>query len=126
MSADPRIPRDKSFFRIGEVARIATVSCSKLRFWEKRFDQLAPARGGTGQRRYTREDVKMILFVKDRAEEGYGLAAIEQQIASGTGRTGRLPELQLPQLDEDRLGPVLARVDRVSGLLARMNERLAR
>ena len=121
MSADPRIPGDKSFLRIGEVARIATVSCSKLRFWEKRFDRLAPARGGTGQRRYTREDVKMILFVKDRAEEGYGLAAIEQQIASGTGR----PQ-ELPQLDVDRLGPVLARVDRVSGLLARMNERLAR
>ena len=73
MSADHRIPGDKSFFRIGEVARIATVSCSKLRFWEKRFARLAPARGGTGQRRYTREDVKMILFVKDRAEEGFGV-----------------------------------------------------
>jgi len=121
MSVDSRIPGDKSFFRIGEVARIATVSCSKLRFWEKRFDRLAPARGGTGQRRYTREDVKMILFVKDRAEEGYGLSAIEHQIASGN-----LRPLDPPQLDLDRLGHLQERVDRVSGLLSRMNERLAR
>ncbi|MEC7752254.1 MAG: MerR family transcriptional regulator [Myxococcota bacterium] len=121
MSADPRIPGDKSFFRIGEVARIATVSCSKLRFWEKRFDRLAPARGGTGQRRYTREDVKMILFVKDRAEEGYGLSAIEQQITSGN-----LQPMEAPQLSLDRLEHVQERMDRVSGLLTRMNERLAR
>tara|TARA_B100000676_G_C17583714_1_gene583354 strand:+ start:35 stop:400 length:366 start_codon:yes stop_codon:yes gene_type:complete len=121
MSADPRIPGDKSFFRIGEVARIATVSCSKLRFWEKRFARLAPARGGTGQRRYTREDVKMILFVKDRAEEGFGLAAIEQQIASGN-----LRPIDPPELDLDRLEHLQERADRVSGLLARMYERLAR
>lgn len=121
MNGDPRIPGDQSFFRIGEVARIATVSCSKLRFWEKRFGALQPARGGTGQRRYTREDVKLILFVKDRAERGFGLGAIDAQLQSGA--LGAQSDLSV---EDGKLDLLRQRADRIADRLARMSERLSR
>ena len=121
MMRDSRIPGDQSFFRIGEVARIATVSCSKLRFWEKRFGSLQPARGGTGQRRYTREDVKLILFVKDRAARGFGLGAIDAQLQSGA--LGSKADLSVA---DDTVDILRQRVDGIADRLARMSERLSR
>lgn len=59
----PDIP-DKLFYRIGEVSRIAEVSPSVLRFWENEFPRIKPNRTETGQRRYRRSDVELILSIK--------------------------------------------------------------
>jgi DNA-binding transcriptional MerR regulator len=83
LADDPRLPTDQSFFRIGEVARITRTPASKLRFWETRFPQLTPVRGGTGQRRYTRCDVTMVFQIKELAAQGFGLTAIKRKLNTG-------------------------------------------
>lgn len=92
--AIPQLIPDKLYFRIGEVARICAVPSYVLRFWEREFPQLRPAKGGTGQRLYRRRDVEMALRVRQLLyEEGYTIPGARQclretgRIASQSGGT---------------------------------------
>jgi DNA-binding transcriptional MerR regulator len=59
----PEIP-DKLYFRIGDVARLASIKPYVLRFWETEFPGLGPKKSGTGHRLYRRKDVEMVLEIK--------------------------------------------------------------
>ena len=56
---------DRLFFSIKEVSEITGLSPSGLRFWEKEFSDLCPQRSGGGHRRYQKEDIGLILKIKD-------------------------------------------------------------
>ena len=60
-------------FTIGEVAAMVGVSTHTVRAWERRHHLLAPDRSGGGQRRYTSEDLELLLRVR-RAVAGRGLS----------------------------------------------------
>ncbi|SNB45357.1 MerR family transcriptional regulator [Geobacter sp. DSM 9736] len=55
---------DKLFFKIGEVAELASLRPSVLRFWESEFPALKPNKSRTGQRLYSRKDVETVLEIK--------------------------------------------------------------
>ena len=59
-----RIPDNKRFFRIGEVARIIGVEPYVLRYWEGEFPQIRPSRADSNQRTYQRKDLETIFEVK--------------------------------------------------------------
>jgi DNA-binding transcriptional MerR regulator len=61
---DPRVP-DKEAFRIGEVADLAGVTPSVLRFWESEFPTLRPTKTRAGQRLYRRADVEKVMRIRD-------------------------------------------------------------
>lgn len=56
---------DKLYFRIGEVSRLADVPASVLRFWESQFNRIKPRRTEAGQRLYRKQDVELILIIKN-------------------------------------------------------------
>lgn len=55
---------EKFFYKIGEVAGLAGVRTSVLRFWESEFPFLKPAKSNSGQRLYSKNEVELILQVK--------------------------------------------------------------
>ncbi len=55
---------DKQYFKIGEVAKLASLNTSVLRFWESEFDVLKPLKSRTGQRLYSRDDLALIFRIK--------------------------------------------------------------
>lgn len=55
---------DKSYFRIGEVARITGIKAYVLRYWETEFKDMAPPKSRSKQRMYRRRDIERILLVK--------------------------------------------------------------
>lgn len=55
---------DKLFFKIGEVAQIASLRPSVLRYWETEFDALRPGKSRTGQRLYTKKDLELLFEIK--------------------------------------------------------------
>ncbi len=63
-STSVEIP-DKLYFRIGEVGRLCGVQPHTLRYWETEFGRLRPIKSDSGQRRYSRADVELILRIKD-------------------------------------------------------------
>ena len=58
-----RIP-DKTYFRIGEVAKLVGVEPYVLRFWETEFKTMIPPKSRSKQRMYRRKDLETILVVK--------------------------------------------------------------
>lgn len=55
---------DKLYYKIGEVAQIAGVKTSVLRFWETEFNFLRPEKSSTGQRLYTKQVLNLVLQVR--------------------------------------------------------------
>ena len=56
---------DKLYFKIGDVAKLASVNSSVIRFWETEFSGIAPIRTKSGQRLYNKKKVEKILVIKD-------------------------------------------------------------
>jgi DNA-binding transcriptional MerR regulator len=57
------IPK-KSYYRIGEVAKITGVKPYVLRYWETEFRPVLPPKSKSGQRMYRRREIEAILLVK--------------------------------------------------------------
>lgn len=79
MSAD--IP-DKLYFKIGEVSKLARVAPHVLRYWESEFKEIRPKRANSKQRLYRREDVEIILLIKQLLhEKGYTISGARKFLA---------------------------------------------
>jgi len=56
---------DKLYFKIGEVSKLARVAPHVLRYWESEFKEIQPKRANSNQRLYRRDDVKVVLLIKN-------------------------------------------------------------
>jgi DNA-binding transcriptional MerR regulator len=80
MASEIVIP-DKDEFKIGEVCEIAGVKPFVLRYWETEFPELSPTKGAGGQRTYTRDDVQLILRIKQLLyEERFTVAGAKKRL----------------------------------------------
>jgi DNA-binding transcriptional MerR regulator len=74
---------DKLFYKIGEVAEVAGVKTSVLRFWESEFAFLKPAKSSTGQRLYSKDEVELVLQVKHLLyNEKFTIEGVKKRISS--------------------------------------------
>jgi DNA-binding transcriptional MerR regulator len=55
----------KQYLKIGEVSRLINLNPSVLRFWETEFSVLKPHKSRSGQRLYSREDVELVVRIKE-------------------------------------------------------------
>lgn len=73
---------DKLFYKIGEVAEAAGVRTSVLRFWETEFTFLKPTKSSTGQRLYSKNEVELVLQVKDLLyNEKFTIEGVKKRIS---------------------------------------------
>ncbi len=95
VSPEPSQPRpsmsDQQLFSIGEVASMIGVSPHTIRAWERRHQLLTPQRTPRRQRRYTADDVALLLQVK-HAVTAHGLS-LKVAVRSAHG------DLSVPALD---------------------------
>ena len=59
------LPVGKESFTMGEVSQITGVKPTVLRYWESSFKLLRPARRGSGHRRFSRQDVGIVLKLRE-------------------------------------------------------------
>src|SRR5438270_10036479 len=72
----------KLFFRIGEVATLVGVEPHVLRYWEREFRSIRPAKSARGQRVYSRRDVENLMRVRELLyEEGFTIAGAKKKLA---------------------------------------------
>jgi DNA-binding transcriptional MerR regulator len=120
---DPRIPPNKQFFKIGEVAKITGLKPYVLRYWETEFPWIRPAKTSARQRLYRRQDVAILLQIKRlRHEEQRTIADAKALIREHRGgdRPGRRKS-SLPPPPKVRLeAPVGAMVIDLGPVLAEM------
>lgn len=81
------IPVEKIYYKIGEVADVAGVRTSVLRFWETEFSFLKPVKSSSGQRLYSRNEVDLVLRVKHLLyDEKFTIQGVKKRIS----KTGKL------------------------------------
>jgi DNA-binding transcriptional MerR regulator len=72
---------EKTFFKIGEVAKLLGVEPYVLRYWESEFDLLEPEKTKSGQRVYQREDIELLTTIRDLLyEEMFTIAGARRQL----------------------------------------------
>lgn len=64
----------RAIYSIGAVAHMLGVSTATLRAWEERYGVVVPERGEGTQRRYTREELERLRFIKRQIEGGLSAA----------------------------------------------------
>ena len=73
---------DKTYFKIGEVARLADIKTSVLRYWETEFTFLSPEKSSAGQRLYTRQDIEMVQQIKQLLyQEKYTIEGVRKKFS---------------------------------------------
>ena len=89
----------KSYFRIGEVARITRVKPYVLRFWESEFKMMTPPKSRSKQRMYRKKDIEMILKIKQLLyAERFTIEGASKRLSAArrAGATARREEAKLP------------------------------
>lgn len=74
---------EKMYYKIGEVAEVAGVKTSVLRFWESEFTFLKPAKSSSGQRLYSKIEVDLVLQVKHLLyDEKFTIEGVKKRITT--------------------------------------------
>jgi DNA-binding transcriptional MerR regulator len=74
---------EKIYYKIGEVAEVAGVKTSVLRFWESEFPFLNPVKSSSGQRLYSRKEIDLVLQVKHLLyEEKFTIEGVKKRITT--------------------------------------------
>jgi DNA-binding transcriptional MerR regulator len=77
---DFQIP-DKLYYKIGEVAKFTGVKTHVLRYWESEFNAIRPNKSRSNQRLYRRQDVDLILHLKDLLyNQGFTIAGARKKL----------------------------------------------
>ncbi len=94
---------EKLYYSMGEVAEMLDVSHSLLRFWEKRFDIIAPNKNKKGNRLFSPEDVRNLKTIYHLVKErGMTLTGAEKLLRA------RRSEIERDMEIAERLGAIRA------------------
>jgi len=97
---------EKLYFKIGEVAEITGLKPHVLRYWETEFKIFRPGKSRTQQRLYRREDIELVLRIKDLLYvQGFTIAGAIKKLkekpaeidAQPLLEQGDIPELKSPE-----------------------------
>jgi len=115
-TAAQEIP-EKIYYSISEVSEYTGVEPHVLRYWETKFGKLNPKRVGGNQRKYTKNDLKLIFdIIHLLYQEGYTLDGAERKLRAGYsaeqeaasagrrengGKVAQLPGAKNPQAEEN-------------------------
>lgn len=109
----PEIP-DKLYFKIGEVSKLACVAPHVLRYWESEFEEIQPKRANSNQRLYRRDDVKIVLLIKDLLhKKGYTLSGAKKYLSE----QAQVPTVAKEPVTADCLGTIKKELLAVKNML---------
>jgi DNA-binding transcriptional MerR regulator len=72
---------EKTYYRIGEVAKITRIKPYVLRFWETEFNMISPSKSRSKQRMYRKKDIETILLIKHLLyKEGFTIKGARRRL----------------------------------------------
>jgi DNA-binding transcriptional MerR regulator len=88
----------KAFYRIGEAASLVGVETHVLRYWEREFRTIRPAKSSSGQRVYSSRDVEKLKRVRELLyTEGFTIAGARKWLraeSSDRAESSTAPQTQ--------------------------------
>jgi len=105
---------EKTYYRIGEVAKITRIKPYVLRFLETEFNVIAPSKSRSKQRMYRKKDIETILLIKHLLyKEGFTIKGARRRLVE-LGRIER--DAGPPQLGSE-LGEIRLELEQLRELL---------
>jgi len=106
---DFQIP-DKLYYKIGEVAKFTGIKTHVLRYWETEFSAIRPNKSRSNQRLYRKQDVELILHLKDLLyNQGFTIAGARKKLREKPGQKAAEPVVAAaPATHNDQLALPLA------------------
>ena len=126
---------ERAFRTISEVSAELNVPAHVLRFWEKKFSEVAPVQRAGGRRYYRPEDIALLKKIEYLLhKEGYTIKGVQKLLKDGTINavvesrqkgTETSTETPIVQTDEDgnpvepkpELDSVISELEEISALL---------
>ena len=94
---------DKTYFRIGEGARLTRVKPHVLRLWETEFKMMAPPKSRSKQRMYRKKDIETVLFIKQLLyKERFTIEGARKRLAALRRQDGEPQRLPVDELTRIR------------------------
>ncbi len=95
MSAYHKEETEKLYYSISEVSEMFDLNASTLRFWEKEFEVLRPAKNKKGNRLFTAKDLEHIAEIVDLVKhKGFTIQGAREQLKNtGASRTDNKAEI---------------------------------
>ena len=92
---DFQIP-DKLYFKIGEVAKFTGIKTHVLRYWETEFKAIRPNKSRSNQRLYRKQDVDLILHLKDLLyNQGFTIAGARKKLREKPAKNIAAPVVKI-------------------------------
>jgi len=102
---DFQVP-DKLYYKIGEVAKITGIKTHVLRYWETEFKAIRPNKSRSNQRLYRKQDVDLILHLKDLLyNQGFTIAGARKKLRE---KPAKSPEVAIVEKSTDHADDQLA------------------
>jgi DNA-binding transcriptional MerR regulator len=87
----------QTYFSIGEVSQLTQVKPYVIRYWESQFGALRPPRRESGQRKFTKKEVDIILRIKELLHaKRYTIAGAKRVLQLEARRGPAQMKLHLP------------------------------
>lgn len=84
---------EKKFFKMGEVGDLTELEPHVLRFWESEFSSLNPKKNRSGHRIFSKEDVELVLRIKELLyNHGFTIAGAQKKLSGGD----EIPQVEGP------------------------------
>ncbi len=93
---------NKRYFTIGEVSKITRIKTHILRYWEKEFETLEPAKRRGNRRYYTQDDILTILKINNLiSSQGFTIDGAKQNLSSVKSNNASKDNLAFTLLKKD-------------------------
>jgi DNA-binding transcriptional MerR regulator len=85
---------EKLFYTISEVSEMFDLNPSTLRFWEKEFEVLKPAKNKKGNRTFTRKDIDNIARIVELVKlKGFTIQGAREQLKKSRAANSEDPKV---------------------------------
>ncbi len=111
---------DKLYFRIGEVSELTRTKAYVLRYWETEFPMLRPVKSKSGHRHYRRQDVVLVLKIKNLLyEKGFTIEGARKELRNHSKESSEQPPLFRSNIDVAELKSLRREIQGILTMLSK-------
>src|SRR3954468_16131972 len=101
MRVNDKEETEKLYYSISEVSEMFDLNASTLRFWEKEFEVLKPAKNKKGNRLFTKKDIHHISRIVELVkQQGYTIQGAREQLKTKRADANPLHEKVIGSLEK--------------------------
>ena len=116
----------KLYYSIGDVSKMTDLKQYVLRYWETEFSVLNPEKNKAGNRRYRKEDIKIVRHIKELLyDKKFTIRGAKQYLKeyySNNDSSSNIVNISSQKVDREFLLDLKAKLEETIQLLAKLRD----